>query len=138
MRTQDQNPAYERFGHLLPETGLYPARFVDIFWDRDDDYKIEHVEVVFIPRGSNELRSVANDKDFWQIYADYNRGWDSDLGNSSDDWLKNNGLTPESIFGQMLESGFSNKAELKQALDEFAHIEECNWARLMLKGFQES
>src|SRR5271156_3396399 len=51
MRMQDQNPAFQRYAHLLPKSGLYPARYVDVFWNHTN-HKISDLEVVFIPRGS--------------------------------------------------------------------------------------
>jgi len=134
MRTQDQNPAYQRYAHLLPEGGLYPARYVDIFWNCTNQ-KISDLEVVFIPRGSDELPSPSDDPDFWNRYKSYNNRWTSDLGNSCGDWLTTGGQTAESIFGYLLRAGFTSDAELKGAFEEFGHIEECSWARAMLRGF---
>jgi hypothetical protein len=50
MRTQEQNPAYQRYAHLLTPNGRYPVRDADIFWNLDANQKITDVEVVFIPR----------------------------------------------------------------------------------------
>ena len=47
MRTQDKNSAYLRFGQFLPESGRYPAKYVCICWNRDDDRKVRDVEIVF-------------------------------------------------------------------------------------------
>ena len=35
----------------------------------------------------------------------------------------------------LLEWGFVDQTELHRALEEFAHIEECRWARRMLREF---
>src|SRR5262244_3079323 len=35
----------------------------------------------------------------------------------------------------LLEWGFVDQTELRRALEEFAHIEECRWARRMLREF---
>jgi len=43
--------------------------------------------------------------------------------------------TPEGIFEVLLREGFSNETELERALKKFAHIEECEWVRNMLAGF---
>jgi hypothetical protein len=134
MRTQDQNPAYQRYAHLLPESGLYPARYVDIFWN-DTNHKISDLEVVFIPRESGDLPNPSEDPNFWDKYAAYNNRWTYDLGNSCNDWLTSDGKTAESVFGYLLRAGFASEAELKGAIEEFAHIEECSWARAMLRGF---
>jgi hypothetical protein len=135
MRTQSLNPAVSRFNYLLPKSGRYPVEFVDIFWNRDNDGKVKDVEVVFIPR-----RKVGDDKEvdgFWDEYAAYNKRWESDLRNSCSDWLQPGGQTPEGIFGYLLGTGFSSPQELERALEEFAHIEKCAWAREMLKYYRE-
>jgi hypothetical protein len=51
--------------------------------------------------------------------------------------MQDGGYTPETIFGMLLAFGFETEVELENALKEFACIEECNWARLMLQGFRE-
>jgi hypothetical protein len=137
MKSQESNPAYQRFSHHLSPTGRYPAAYVDVFWNKDSSYKIKDVEVIFIPRGAHDLPRRPDGEEFWNAYSRYNKRWRSDLGNSCRGWLEDDGLTPESIFGMLLEHGFSNNDELERALEEFAHIEECNWARAMLKGFRD-
>ena len=135
MRTQAANPAVSRFKNLLPRSGRYPAKYVDVFWNREDDGRVKDVEVVFIPR-----REVGDDdkaNSFWREYATYNDRWESDLGNSCSDWLQPGGQTPEGIFGYLLGSGFSSPKELERALEEFAHIDECAWAREMLKYYRD-
>lgn len=134
--------AYARSKSSLPTLcsspageGRYPAQFVDVFWNRADDRRVRDLEVVFIPRGSDELPSPSEDREFWSAYASYNKTWFADLGNCCSNWLTSKGLFPEGIFGQLLYSGFVNKAELRRALEEFGHIEECAWARDMLRGF---
>ena len=49
---------------------------------------------------------------------------------------KPGGLNPEQVFGILLGRGFESRQELARALREFAHIQECEWARQMLVGFQ--
>ena len=134
MRTQDQNPAFQRFRHLLPGSGLYPAAWVDIFSNTDDaTFRYRDVEVVYIPRGKAGGAEEAPelDRDFWNAFAAYNEQWIGDLGNSVMGWMEPGGLTPEGVFGGMLATGFVNQAELNNAIAEFAHIEECEWARRM-------
>lgn len=131
MRTQLQNPAYERFRHLLPPSGLYPARWVDIFSNTTEDYQYNDVEVVFIPRGAV---GITFDDDFWDAFADYNGRWLGNLGNSVADWMEPGGLNPDKVFGGMLAHGFSSKQTLADTIGEFASIEECEWARLMHTG----
>ena len=138
MHTQNQNPAYQRFAHLLPKSGRYPARYIDIFWNRRDDRKVHDVEVVFIPRGSDELPAVSEDPELWSAYAAYDQPWSADLGNSCANWLKPDGDTPESIFGHLLVGGFVNERELRRAIEEFGSIEECSWVGEMLRRYHDS
>jgi hypothetical protein len=132
MRYQGQNPVYLPFKKLLAPTGRYPAQHVDIFWNRDDTTgKVKDVEVVFVPR------QALDDEELQDEYARYSERWESDLGNSTADWLQAGGDTPEDIFGYLLHYGFASEGETQRALEEFAHIEECEWARLMLQGFKD-
>jgi hypothetical protein len=82
------------------------------------------------------LPNVSEDGEFWGRYKTYNQRWNSDLGNSCIDWLQPDGKTAERIFGYLLCAGFASAAELKRAIEEFGHIEECSWAREMLQGFR--
>lgn len=135
MRTQDENPAYQLFAHLLPASGLYPAAWVDIFSNTDDDtFRYKEVEVVFVPRGKapDGTEGPNLDRGFWDAFAAYNAHWAGDLGNSVMGWMKPGGLTPEHVFGNMLATGFVDRGELRTAVEEFAHIEECDWARAIL------
>ena len=134
MRTEGQNPAYHHYRHLLAKSGRYPARYVDVFWNVAHD-KVCEVEVVFIPRGP--AGEPEPGKEFWAAFRAYIHRWAFDCGNSggSGRWLKRNGLFPDGIFGHLLEWGFVDQTELHRALEEFAHIEECRWARRMLREF---
>lgn len=132
MHNQNQNPAYIRFKNTLPSSGRYPAKHVDIFWNVDSrTHKIKEVEVVFIPRDK------LSDEIFQAEYSAYNKKWKSDLGNSTLNWLEDGGYTPEDIFGHLLNSGFASASDLELALEEFSNIEECAWARRMLRGFRD-
>lgn len=75
MKLESQNPVYPRFRHLLSSNGRYPAKHVDIFWNRNDDQRITDVEVVFIPR------AALSDEELQAEYAHYNKRWPSDIGN---------------------------------------------------------
>jgi hypothetical protein len=44
-------------------------------------------------------------------------------------------LTPEGVFAHLLYTGFASQTELRRAIEEFGHIEQCAWARKMLRGF---
>ena len=98
MRTADRNPAFRRFRHLLPVSGLYPARWVDVFSNTDDELKYYDVEVVFIPR---DAAGADLDRAFWDEFAAYNERWIADLGNSVAGWMQPGGLTPEYVFANI-------------------------------------
>ena len=130
MRNQNTNPAFKRFKHLLVDN-FYPARWVDIFSNTDEQLRYIEVEVVFIPRG---VEGIVLDREFWDEFADYNERWLGDLGNSVAGWMEPGGLNPEKIFGGMLFYGFSNQRALDEAVAEFSSIVECGWARRMKDG----
>lgn len=131
MRHEAQNPVLAPFRHLLSKKGRYPAKHVDIFWNRDGSGRVRDVEVVFIPR------EALRDNELQAQYSQFNKRWSSDLGNSTSEWLEKNGYTPEDIFGHLLQQRFSCQEETVSALQEFSHIEECDWARRMLRGFKD-
>ena len=84
MKHKSQNPVYPHFKHLLSHTGRYPAEHVDIFWNLTDDdpEKVKDVEVVFFPR------EALHDEELKAKCDHYNRRWESDLGNSTPEWLE--------------------------------------------------
>lgn len=130
MRNQESNPLIEEFQHLLSDDGRYPEQHVDIFWNKaEGSRRIKDVEVVFAPR------EALKDSKTQIKYSEYNHGWTHDLGNSLSGWLSAGSYTPAGIFGRFLHEGFETEAELLRALEEFSHIEECEWARQMLSGF---
>ena len=131
MKEESGNPIYPHFKHLLSQTGRYPATHVDIFWNITDEWTIKDAEVVFVPR------EALTDQNRQAEYAKYVRQWDENLGNCTEQWLKEDGYTPERIFGRFIDYGFASDTEIHRALKEFAHIEECEWARLMLRGFED-
>lgn len=89
------------------------------------------VEVVFVPR------QALRDRDLQRAYGAYNKQWRSDLGNSVAGWMSSgpDRMTPETVFGDLLRNQFKNQDELINALKEFSHIEECEWARDMYSSF---
>lgn len=135
MKTQNMNPAFQQFSNLLPASGLYPARFVQIFWDTDKEHRVENLEVVFVPRGAGVIPHRKDDPTFWQSYGRYIGEWDCDLGNSVAGWMEPQGSTPATVWGQLILRGFASQDEMIDALEEFAYIEECEWARDMLRAF---
>ncbi len=130
MRLQTDNPFIDKYKHLLPPSGLYPQADIDIFWNMNKQYKCRDVEVIYVPR-----HLVSNEDLIWRTYTAYRKRWSSDIGNSSVDWLQESGRNPEYVFGHLLRCGFESEEELISALDEFSHIEHCDWAISMRKAF---
>lgn len=130
MSHHRSNPLLRDFGHLIGESGLYPAFHIDVFWNVDDQRRVKDTAVVFVPRHALHLPEMQ------KAFAAFNAEWRSDLGNSCEDWLTEGGLTPSSVFGTLLAQGFVFQDELDRALREFAMIRECDWARDMIKAFR--
>jgi hypothetical protein len=127
MRTQERNPAYQRFSHVLPGSGRYLAKDVLVCWNRDDDRKVRDVEVVFWPE--QLVPKPVDDEEFIFKSSSYTDEWDSSAA-----LLKQ---SPENAFGFLVIEGFADNDELKRALEEFAHIEKCGWARAIVNGFRD-
>ena len=111
----------------LPKSGRYPAKDVSIYWNQNDDGKVKGVEVVFRPK--QLVPTPVDDAEFVVMYRECVRQWDANLDLSE--------RSPENVFGWLVKKGFANNAELKRALEEFAHIEKCRWAMEIVKGFRD-
>ncbi len=127
MRHEKDNPIFD--AAYLGPTKLYPAEHVDIVWNRAPNFLVRDVEVVLAPL---KLREDPQNR---ERYTAWRKNWSAILGNSSADWMRPNGITPAEVFGVLLSCGFQDELELKHALREFSGIQECGWARDMLKGF---
>jgi hypothetical protein len=128
MRYQKDNPIFDPA--YLGKNGRYPARHVDIFWNRADDFSVCDVAVILAP-----LDKRRRDPDAWARYKIWHKKWAASLGNSCDGWMEPEGTSPAEAFGVLLSCGFRDVLEMQTALREFSMIEECDWAREMLKGF---
>ncbi len=126
MRTQDRNPAYARFKHVLPKTGRYLAKDATAYWNGDDERKVKDVEVIFWPKYL--VPKPVDDQEFIATSLAYANQWESNLDLDE--------RSPENVFGWLVIDGFVDNFELKRALEEFAHIEECEWARAIVEGFR--
>jgi hypothetical protein len=133
MRHQDANPLHRELSHLLPESGHYPAKWVDIVWNVNDEGRIEDVEAVFVPPYDENTPEGAV---LWVRYHDWRfRHWSYGMGACCEGWLEPDNLAPGVIFGGLLREGFASYEEMRNAVREFAWIEECEWAREMLAPF---
>jgi hypothetical protein len=133
MKHEAENPLFHAATRFLTETGRYPATHVDIFWNRTNGSgsKIRDVEVVLVPR------ILLRDRDLQVRYKDWNQRWESDLGNSVNDWMRSGGLSPAKVFAHLMVIGFEDDEKFWLAIEEFAHIEECFWAREMAEFYRE-
>lgn len=132
MRTQDANPLYRELSHLLAKSGRYPAKWTNIFWNVDEEGRVKDVEAVFSPPIDDDTPEGDH---LWFAYLDWKRRWTFVMGACRDGWLEPDDLAPGVIFGGLLREGFASYAEMKDAVREFAWIEECEWAREMLAPF---
>jgi hypothetical protein len=66
MRSQDHNPMYQQYSHLLAKSRRYYAKHVDIFRNVDESGKIREVEIVFIPR-----RDIPKHREDGGVWAEY-------------------------------------------------------------------
>jgi hypothetical protein len=131
LKHEHENPLFPTCRYLITPDGFYPAADVDIFWNVDDDSKVHDVEVVLAPRSALSNRLLQ------QKFAAWNSQWISDLGVSCSGWLQPGDLNPAKVFGQLLRRGFKSQDEFFSALREFAHIDQCDWARDILEGMED-
>ncbi len=125
MRMQEENPFYQRYRCKLPANGRYPAQDTTIFFNRDNDKKIRDLEVVFKP---SYAAGPAHDPEIWNRYATYNQKWESELSIGDfdqSDFISSDGLQE-----------FASQIEIERALEEFSHVDECGWARKIIKKFR--
>jgi len=127
MRNESTNPLFDH--KFLGETSLYPARHVEILWNRGEHFRIRDVEVALAPI------VALNDTAKSERYYAWRKKWASTMGNTSAEWMQPNGITPAEVFGVLLSCGFVDALEMKHAVREFSGIQECDWARDMLRGF---
>jgi hypothetical protein len=107
MRTQNENPLYIAYQKLVPFGTRYPAEFVNIFWNVDEQGRVYDLEIVFVPRGGIIKRNAAGML-LWEQFSNYISRWSGDLGNSCDGWMQQpDGLTPAQVFGHLLRLCFS-------------------------------
>jgi hypothetical protein len=63
--------------------------------------------------------------------------YDNSSGACMTDWMKGDPrLTPEGLFSLMLVTGFADRYWLEEALSQFGLLEQCEWARAMLKALR--
>lgn len=119
----------QRYCRVLTKADRIPQQHVMILWDTDP--AVVEVEVIFVPR---DAATEAPDTP-WYGFDDYAAEWDNSAGNRSGDWLTTESHTSAAVLGQLMARGFSSRVAMVNALDEFAQIEEANWAREMVAAF---
>ena len=146
--TGDENPVLGFFEYLLPESGLYPAEDVMIYYNKDwgNGGKISDVSVCYLPRKYMKSKGYKNHAALELLSQRFNKNFfDCCSGNCDPEWMKYNnkkspapydpdtnanfGFGPDEDFECFKAWGFTWDEEYKRALLEFARIRECEWAR---------
>lgn len=116
------------FYETFPPHNLIPAKLARIGWNTNDEGKV--IEVL-----------IVGDRQAWSVLC---RDLRMSGGGCYSDWCvpvherdgDDNGpdqlFDPGGAFGTLLASGFASKRVLRDALIQFAKIEEATWARRML------
>lgn len=129
MHTQSSNTVVNHYRHMLSPSGRYPQQYVTIVWNADP--AVTELEVVFIPRSFTPDEAEI---DLWEQFLGYLEDWDCHEGHVSYEWLTQDAWTPAAVFGRLLSRGFASRQAMINAIDEFAQIEEADWAREMMLG----
>lgn len=144
--------AFKYFSHWLPNDGLINAvdASIDFEWEYNelDGKIIKQVAVTFFPhRKMKELKYKNHPlRDEQRLaYAGYCHSGAGSLFDINGDWMRNGnimpprnfidesgsclGYSPDGDFAWIRYFGFANIDYAKQAMEQFAFIRECSWAR---------
>lgn len=113
-------------GHTLEGLdvgGLIPVETARIFWSHGP---APHRHACDVYVSTSALPQTLVDDEY------FSQRWWCVVGDCDVGWLVDPQYTPEAVFGELLESGFASRAEMLNALRQFAWIDTCSWARLML------
>src|SRR5262245_26526531 len=102
------------------------AKDVTFVWGEDEKMKITEVRVVrHVGKTDFDVRGEAAIFDTAAFPNAFGR---TDLG-----WMEGDPrMTPEGVFAGMLFDGFASGKYAVRALQEFAKVRECDWARRFL------
>lgn len=91
------------------------------------------------PFGVRDVFVSTTDQPEEKYTAEYfSHRWQCVVGNCNVEWLNDPLYTPEAVFGSFVARGFASAAEAINAVEQFAKIDACNWARAMLPRIRES
>lgn len=149
--TFKDSPAFKWFPHWQSDDGLIGAVDAGIYHNHDRDefggMVIKEVAVSFFPlRKMQQLKYHDHplQREQQAIYGGM-YGYTSHSGNDFDDWMKDGnvmppakflssegvclGYSPDGDFAFFKYFGFENVEYARQAMEQFAFIRECEWAR---------
>ncbi len=108
---------------------LIPAEHVDVYWNAHEDLKSGTFEILVIDR-----RELSGNEELQREAARYS----SSAGCHMDSWLASEHpfLKPEGLFINVWTECGADREAMKSALEQFAKIQECEWARTMLAGLK--
>ncbi len=150
--TFNDSPAFKYFSHWLPDDGLIDALDASIDFDSDiDEFRnmvIKNVAVTFFPHHRmQELKYKDHPlrHEQWATYQGYSHSGVASLCDVDGRWMKSGnvmppprladetgsclGYSPDGDFAWFRYYGFANIDYAMQALEQFAFIRECEWAR---------
>ena len=145
--TFKDSPAFKWFGR--PKDDLIAAKDARIYWHYTPEppFRVTHVAVVCFPL--DKLRSLKGYKDHpvWRANGAVfnNRVCRGSSGHCISGWVRDGnvmpppelldgeglcvGYSPDGDFALLRHIGFETYEDAERAVQEFAHIEECSWAR---------
>ncbi len=125
------------FEHLRDELGLagstFPGKYAQVFWHTNiSDFRSYSVSVCFVPRGIDGFDFIGNLNEGFHSLC---RAAFKDYGNSVSGWQGTSNELSR-LFGSIADCGFTNHEEFFRAIDEFARLEEADWARGIRSGMR--
>lgn len=150
--TFNDSPAFKYFSHWLPDDGLIDALDASIDFESDiDEFRnmvIKNVAVTFFPHHRmQELKYKDHPlrHEQWATYQGYSHSGVASLCDVDGRWMKSGnvmppprladetgsclGYSPDGDFAWLRYYGFANIDYARQAIEQFAFIRECEWAR---------
>lgn len=143
----EDSPAFKWFP--LPENGRISGKDARLYWSHANGFtgKIKNVAVSYFPLDRLRKLRGYEEHPLWQANgAVFNREmYSGSSGNCISDWMEDGntmptpphdedsgsrfGYSPDGDFACFRAVGFETIESAENALKQFAHIEECGWAR---------
>lgn len=144
LPTFEDSPAFKWFPKS--ENGLIRAKDARLYWSYSNA-KIQHLAVSYFPLDRLRKLEGYEDHPLWQANSAVFNGniYEGSSGNCISGWMQNGnimpppphdedsgsrfGYSPDGDFACLRALGFETIECAEKALKQFAHIEECGWAR---------